>query len=119
MVYTVEFQKRGLPHAHICVFFDKESKIPNPQDIDRLISAEIPDEEKDPELYKLVSEQMIHGPCGPHNMSSPCMKKKVCSKKFPKDYTEKTYVNDDGYAIYKRPDNKRTVVKNGIQLDNR
>ncbi|GKB99276.1 uncharacterized protein Tco_0985413 [Tanacetum coccineum] len=94
VVYTVEFQKRGLPHVHICVFFAKESKIPNPEDIDRLISAEIPDEQQDPELYKLVSEQMMHGPCGPHNMSSTCMKKK-------------------------RPDNTRTVVKNGVHLDNR
>nr|GEW64528.1 hypothetical protein [Tanacetum cinerariifolium] len=77
VVSAVEFQKRGLPHAHICVFFAKESKIPNPKDIDRLISTEIPDEQEDPELYKLVCEQMMHGPCEPHNMTLTCMKKKA------------------------------------------
>ncbi|GJV95240.1 putative PIF1 DNA helicase/replication protein A1-like protein [Tanacetum coccineum] len=99
VVYTVEFQKRGLPHAHICMFFAKESKIPNPEDIDRLISAEIPDEQQDPELYKLVSEQMMHGPCGPHNMSSTCMKKKT--------------------TLFTEIRQHLTVVKNGIHLDNR
>ncbi|GJT34990.1 hypothetical protein Tco_0925409 [Tanacetum coccineum] len=98
---------------------DMPDVLTRPEDIDRLISAEIPDEQEDLELYKLVSEQMMHGPCGPHNMSSTCMKKKVFSKKFLKDYTEKTYINENGYAIYKRPDNNRTIVKNGIHLDNR
>ena len=119
MVYTIEFQKRGLPHAHICLFFSKNSKLPNPEDIDRVISAELPDKEEDPELYKLVSELMMHGPCGAYNMKSPCMKKDKCSKKFPKDYTEKTYINEDGYPVYKRRNDGRTVVKGKVHLDNR
>ncbi|XP_022020342.1 uncharacterized protein LOC110920437 [Helianthus annuus] len=44
VVYTIEFQKRGLPHAHIY-----------------------------PDLYTLFSDYMIHGPCGIAKPSCPCM----------------------------------------------
>ena len=63
-VYTVEFQKRGLPHSHICFFLHKDDKIPNVEQIDRYVAAEIPDKNEDPELYKLVGDFMMHGPCG-------------------------------------------------------
>nr|XP_043633374.1 uncharacterized protein LOC122604555 [Erigeron canadensis] len=65
VVYTVEFQKRGLPHAHICLFFEEPDKLRNPEDIDRVISAEIPDEEVDREFVvgynpKLLKQYQGH-----------------------------------------------------------
>ena len=35
-----------------------------PRNIDGIISAELPDPENDPELFRLVTEWMLHGPCG-------------------------------------------------------
>ncbi|XP_021996392.1 uncharacterized protein LOC110893602 [Helianthus annuus] len=55
VVYTVEFQKRGLPHAHLCLFMHADHKLPTVDYIDPFISAEIPDKDKDPELYSLVN----------------------------------------------------------------
>ena len=50
------------------------------------MSAEIPDKKKDPELYQLVTELMIHGPCGKDFMKNSCIIDNKCSKEFPKAY---------------------------------
>ncbi|KAI9122975.1 hypothetical protein K1719_005864 [Acacia pycnantha] len=38
-VYTIEFQKRGLPHAHILIWLAERDKIKEPEDVDKIISA--------------------------------------------------------------------------------
>ncbi|XP_021992293.1 uncharacterized protein LOC110889094 [Helianthus annuus] len=119
VVYTVEFQKRGLPHAHICLFMHPDHKFPTVEHIDPLISAEIPDRNDDPELYTLVSDFMIHGPCGPHNVNCPCMVDNKCSKGFPKRFRDHTSVDIDGFPLYRRRDSGMFVEKSGVKLDNR
>ncbi|KAJ0513582.1 putative DNA helicase [Helianthus annuus] len=119
VVYTVEFQKRGLPHAHICLFMDPAHKFPTVEHIDPLISAEIPDKNEDMELYTLVGDYMIHGPCGSHNINCPCMVNKRCSKKFPKQFRDHTSIDGSGFPIYRRRDNGAFVEKSGVKLDNR
>nr|GEU75386.1 putative ribonuclease H-like domain-containing protein [Tanacetum cinerariifolium] len=69
-VTPVEFQKRGLPHCHTFLCVDSSSKIQEPEYVDRVILAELPDLQIDPRGYKVVSEMMIHGPCGAVNMSA-------------------------------------------------
>nr|GEX81300.1 hypothetical protein [Tanacetum cinerariifolium] len=73
VVYVIEFQKRGL---------------------NDIISAELPCPTNDPDAYKLVSEFMLHGPCG-------------------------TVINKDGYPVYRLRDNKITAVKGKFTYDNR
>ena len=91
VVYTIEFQKRGLPHAHLCLFLENESKLPTVDHVDPFITAEIPDEDEDAELYALVKDYMIHGPCGNANLSCPCMVDNKCSKGFPKKFSRSYY----------------------------
>ena len=55
-LYSIEFQKRGLLHAHILVWLSPESKI-SPQNIDLLISAEIRSPNTEPVLHELVTSQ--------------------------------------------------------------
>lgn len=119
VVYTIEFQKRGLPHAHILLFLQKGSKLSTTTATDNVISAEIPDEATNPTLYNVVKEFMIHGPCGLANPKSPCMEKGKCTKKFPKDFNSSTCINKDGFPVYKRRDDGRSIEKNGTFLDNR
>ena len=47
-----EDQKRGLPHCHILIILCDEDKPREPNDIDRIVSAEIPDREVNPRLWK-------------------------------------------------------------------
>ena len=98
-MYSIEWQKRGLPHVHILLWLKEKIQ---PSQIDLLISAEIPDPTKDHELYKCVTAHMIHGPChGPlsHGPTKPCMKEVVlrnglkvykCTKKYPRQYGKDT-----------------------------
>jgi hypothetical protein len=119
VVYTIEFQKRGLPHAHILLFLDPKDKCPTSEHIDNIIKVEIPDLHRDPIAYETVKLYMMHGPCGVDNLRSPCMKNDKCSKHFPKRYYEETTIDDDGFPNYRRWNNGRTVEKNGVLLDNR
>uniref|UniRef100_K7N0X6 Helitron helicase-like domain-containing protein n=1 Tax=Glycine max TaxID=3847 RepID=K7N0X6_SOYBN len=102
-MYIVEFQKRGLPHVHLLLFLHA-NKYPSPNDIDHIISAEIPSQKDDQELYKLVQNHMVHGPCGILRPTSPCMRNRC---------------NGDGYPAYRRRNTGRTITKNGIIIDNR
>ncbi|XP_071699546.1 uncharacterized protein [Rutidosis leptorrhynchoides] len=74
-LYVIEFQKRGLPHVHMCLFLDKTSRSPNASEIENVITAEIPDKDDDPELYSMVSDFMMHGPCGEKHPKCACMKR--------------------------------------------
>ncbi|KAE9540849.1 hypothetical protein AGLY_004094 [Aphis glycines] len=118
-MYTVEWQKRGLPHIHLLLWL--KNKI-TPDQIDNVISAELPNKEDDPLLFNSVVRHMIHGPCGVLNTNSPCMTEGRCSKKFPKLFQSHTSTGDDGYPKYRRLSPEEggqiAVIRNN-DIDNR
>ncbi|XP_071709076.1 uncharacterized protein [Rutidosis leptorrhynchoides] len=116
--YIIEFQKRGLPHVHMLIWLTHEYKCKSPSNIDELISAEIPSQIEDPAGYKVVTEYMLHGPCGGNNMDAPCIIDRKCSKHFPKPYYAETTIAEDGYANYRRRNNGMKVNKGKVALDN-
>ena len=100
-LYTIEFQKRGLPHAHIVVFLKPHAKLRTPEQIDSLMSSEFP--LFDDQLLELIKSFMVHTPCGPgHKLDAPCIVNGSCSKNFPKPFREHTTVNEDSYACTRR-----------------
>nr|XP_040256329.2 uncharacterized protein LOC120974039 [Aegilops tauschii subsp. strangulata] len=108
VIYTIEFQRRGLPHAHILIFLKDKDKYPEPSQIDKIISAEIPNKDEDPEAFGAVENFMMHRPCGEAKQNSPCMVGHRCSKHFPKRYNVSTTIDEDGFPVYKRKDDGRS-----------
>jgi len=118
-MYVIEFQKRGLPHAHFLLILAPENKLRSTDDYNSIVSAEIPNPITHPLAYETVSTMMIHGPCGVLNPTAPCMKDGVCTKHYPKSFCDETQEDNNGYPIYRRRDNGRVVnIKDGF-LDNR
>ena len=107
--YSIEWQKRkGLPHAHILIIMENDSKPKTAESIDRVVSAEFPNKEDNPKLYDIIVRNNVHGPCGKcFDEKSYCLEKTpngklICSKGFPKDYQKETQVVEGGYPVYRR-----------------
>ena len=89
LVYVIELQKRGPPHAHILEICNLANKPRTPEDFDSIVCAEIPDKDQFLEMHNIVTTFMMHGPCGTINSNLPCMGDGKCTKKFPKEFMEK------------------------------
>ncbi|XP_027181704.1 uncharacterized protein LOC113780084 [Coffea eugenioides] len=109
-VYVIEFQKRGLPHAHMLIILKPKYKPLNPEAYDMIVSAEIPDPAKQPHL---------HGPCGSLKKDNVCMKNGVCKNHYPKSFSDYTTYTEDGYPHYRRRMNGHCVRVRDHLLDNR
>jgi hypothetical protein len=112
---TREYQKRTLPHNHLLVVL--QTHLDTPQQVDAAISAQLPDPDDESQcqrdLFQLISDHCVHGPCGPENPNAPCMDRvsNKCNKGFPKAWSEATTIETTGYPAYARPNNGRTGRK--------
>ena len=123
IMHVIEYQGRGLVHAHIVIAFKGDS----PQErneVDKWIWTNLPDKNIDQgKLREKVIKYMIHKPCGTFNPSAPCMKtdsktkRKYCQKRYPQPFRNVSNMNSpSGRAEYKRLDNGDTAeikTKNG------
>ncbi|EOD51816.1 putative helicase-like protein [Neofusicoccum parvum UCRNP2] len=112
--WVIEFQKRGLPHAHILLILHSSFLIRSAADVDGCCRAEIPDPTAEPELYRLVSDNMLHGPCSADTTPLPPCRQanpQECRFGFPKSFVDESSLDDDSYATYRRRDNGATITK--------
>ena len=103
IIHSVEFQKRGLPHVHVLVKYNHECT--HFDDIDSVVSAEIPDNPQDQEL---VRSHMIHRH-PPHDRppSKYCQRvdefgHRTCRFGYPQPLQPKTTVDSNGRIHYRR-----------------
>ncbi|XP_019245183.1 PREDICTED: uncharacterized protein LOC109225045 [Nicotiana attenuata] len=102
-MYTIEFQKYGLQHAHFLIILKDEYKLLTSEAYDKFVCAELPDSDKNDYLYSLVTKHIMYGPCGSLNPKCPCMKnREYCKFKYPKDFANHTSKGKNGYQIYQR-----------------
>nr|XP_043615266.1 uncharacterized protein LOC122587219 [Erigeron canadensis] len=120
-VYVIEFQKRGLPHAHFLLIMTSTHKITTLDQYNKFVCAEIPDPSRYPEMHERVVQHMLHGPCGHLNTKSPCMQgePKACRFHYPRQFTEHTVQGEDSYPVYQRRKNGIKVKKGKHEYDNR
>ena len=119
-LHVIEFQKRGLPHAHILIILQNNDKPRNPDDFDKIVCAEIPNPITQPTLHAIVVKNLMHGPCGRWNPKCVCMVDGKCSCHFPKPLQDTTTVTEDNYPNYRRRNryqfnNKRGELQYGDQ----
>jgi hypothetical protein len=81
-IYVVEFQKRGLPQAHIFIFFTEDCKSHTVEDVDHMISVELPNSEINKLAHKTVAICMMPRPCGAAFPNASCMEQGKCKKKI-------------------------------------
>ncbi len=83
VIYIIEFQKRGLSHAHILIFFAKNCKPHMVEDVVRMINAELLNPKTNRLAHETVAKCMMHGPCGAEFPNAPCMEEGKCKKQVP------------------------------------
>ncbi len=79
-IYVIEFQKRGLPHAHILIFFAEDYKPHMVKDVNRMISVKLPNRKTNRLAHEMIARCMMHGPCGATFPNAPCMGDHKCKK---------------------------------------
>nr|CAD2192828.1 unnamed protein product [Meloidogyne enterolobii] len=110
--WSLEHQKRGLPHVHFAVILDwdrmrtKGCIFTKEDYMDQYISAEIPDlpNESDQsqsaqlqrELYRVIVSANIH------KCDKRCLRDGRCKQRFPKKYADDNKYSDNAYPDYKR-----------------
>jgi hypothetical protein len=118
-IYVIEFQKCGLPHAHIFIFFVEDYKPHTVEDVNRMISAELPNPETNKLAHETVVRCMMHGLCGAAFPNAPCMEEGKCKKQYPRKFQSETVKDVHGYPIYRRKNTGHTLLVHGIESDNR
>jgi hypothetical protein len=99
-IYVIEFQKRGLPHAHIVIFFAKDYKPHMVEDVDCMINAKLPNPETNKLAHETVASYMMQGPCGVTFLNVPCMEDGKCKKnKNPCKFQLETVTDVNEYPI--------------------
>lgn len=102
LIHSIEFQKRGLPHAHILCKFERECTSAN--DIDCIVSAEMP---TDPDDKELIQKLMLHHhPSADSQRSVYCQRvrdgQRICRFGYPQPLQDKTTIDAEGRVHYRR-----------------
>ena len=105
-------------HVHLLVIVANDDKFRTADNLDCIISAEIPDATTHPRLHAMVKRTMMHGTCGIMNPNCSCMVDGKCSKGFPKPFQQQTEFSVEGYPLYQRKNSGVSVNVRSHNVDN-
>jgi hypothetical protein len=98
-ICVTEFQKRGLPHAHLVVKLQHE--LPLTQ-LDGFVCAELPDPDEDPVLHAAIGRFHMHSQNHLDRPTSRCNRDGRCIYEYPQPINNQTYMDDLGRVHYRR-----------------
>ena len=85
-MHVIEFQQRGLPHAHMAIVLKNSSDGPTKvTNFENFTTAELPNPKTQPRLFKIITDMNLHNACdGKVGYASNCINKetKKCKKIF-------------------------------------
>ncbi|KAL3118683.1 hypothetical protein niasHT_006511 [Heterodera trifolii] len=122
--YSVEHQKRGMPHIHMLLILERGVRINTPKQVDEYVCARIPtlppSSDQSPEvhqqrrLWHYVTSMMLH------DCNAACLEGSRCRKHFPKPYSDRTELSEVRYTNYVRipPDESDTFFGRASGYDN-
>ena len=124
-IQRVEFQKRGLPHAHILLKYSHDCITPD--DINQVISARIPEAADDAEIVRSFMIHPTHSstvisdiPPSPEHPLKYCERWKngtrVCRFGYPKPPQEQTTLDSSNRVLYQRGQGDSFVVPHCLPL---
>lgn len=67
VIYTIEFQKGGLPHVLILITLANKDNFRDAETIVLAVWADIPSQNQYTDLHEIVKKHMIHLSCGPES----------------------------------------------------
>ena len=124
-IQRVEFQKRGLPHAHILLKYSTDCVTPD--DINHVISACIPEAADNAEIVRRFMIHPTHSsniisniPPSPEHPLKYCEKWKdgvrICRFGYPKPPQERTSLDPSDRVLYQRGQGDSFVVPHCLPL---
>ena len=76
----------------------------SPTDVDKIISAQILDQDVDPVGYKVVLEYLVHGPYRLIKPNAPMQ------QTLFKKYQNNTIILEDGFLIYRKREARNVLI---------
>ncbi|GFY14242.1 ATP-dependent DNA helicase [Trichonephila clavipes] len=121
-MYSIEWQKRGLPHVHILIWL-KQKLLPN--QIDNIISAEIPDPEEDKNCTSVENQPGIKASDAlglvytvhVTNLECFCLRMLLHHVRGPTSFTELKIVNGQECQTYREACEARRLLENDNHWD--
>ncbi|KAF3405665.1 ATP-dependent DNA helicase PIF1 [Penicillium rolfsii] len=98
-ICVTEFQKRGLPHAHLVIKLQHELPL---SQLDGFICAELPDPDEDPALHAAIGRFHMHSQNHLDRPTSRCNRDGRCIYGYPQPINNQTYMDDLGRVHYRR-----------------
>ena len=115
----------GLSHTHIFLIVRQEDRPQTADDVDAVISAELPDPTRSDQarrLHAIVVRSMVHRQCDVIRPAPACIVGGQCDKGFPKPYAAVTEWREESpYPVYRRraaTDGGQETVRDGRLITN-